>query len=78
MIEERISALLTLVRKSVRDFQNQMKKYAADVTECVKQATKATADYGFVGKPELRHQYVMLFNHHRQVISGLKNIDLLL
>ena len=36
MIEERISALSTLVRKSVCDFQNQMKKYAADVTEHVK------------------------------------------
>ena len=36
MIEERISALSTLVRKSVRDFPNQMKKYAADVTEHAK------------------------------------------
>ena len=53
LIEERISTLLMLVQKSVRDFQSQMKKYAADVTECVKQATKATADYGFVRKPEL-------------------------
>ena len=36
LIEERISTLSTLVRKSVRDFQGQMKKYAADVTERVK------------------------------------------
>ena len=36
------------------------------------------ADYGFVRKPELRHQYGMLFNHHDQVISGLKNMDLFL
>ena len=50
LIEERISTLSTLVRKSVRDFQSQMKKYAADITECVKRATKATADYGFVRK----------------------------
>ena len=53
LIEERISTLSTLVRKSVRDFQSQIKKYAADVTERVKRATKATADYGFVRKPEL-------------------------
>ena len=33
LIEERISTLLTLVRKSVRDFQSQMKKYTADLTE---------------------------------------------
>ena len=32
----------------------------------------------FVRKPELRHQYGMLFNHHGQVISGLKNMDLFL
>ena len=39
---------------------------------------QATKDYGFVRKPELRHQYGMLFNHHGQVISGLKNMDLFL
>ena len=53
LIEERISTLSTLVRKSVRDFQNQMKKYTTDITECVKRATTSTADYGFVRKPEL-------------------------
>ena len=78
LIEERISTLLMLVRKSIHDFQSQMKKYTADVTERVKQATKSTADYGFVRKPELQHQYRMLFNHHGRVISGLKNMDLFL
>ena len=78
LIEERISTLSTLVRKSVRDFQSQMKKYATDITEHVKRATKSTADYGLVRKPELQHQYGMLFNHHGQVISGLKNMDLFL
>ena len=53
LIEERISTLSMLVQKSVRDFQSQMKKYAADVTERVKRATKSTADYGFARKPEL-------------------------
>ena len=53
LIEEKISTLSMLVQKSVRDFQSQMKKYAADVTECIKRATQATADYGFVRKPEL-------------------------
>ena len=53
LIEERISTLSMLVQKSVCDFQSQMKKYATDVTECVKCATKSTADYGFVRKPEL-------------------------
>ena len=53
LIEERISTLSTPVRKSVRDFQSQMKKYTTDLTECVKRATTSTADYGFVRKPEL-------------------------
>ena len=43
----------------------------------MKRAT-AKRDYGFVRKPELQHQYGMLFNHHGQVISGLKNMDLFL
>ena len=78
VIEERISTLSMMVRKSIRDFQSQMKKYTADITECIKRATTSTADYGFVRKPELRHQYRMLFSHHGQVISGLKNMDLFL
>ena len=55
-----------------------MRKYTAEVTKRVKRAVQATQDYGFVRKPELRHQYGMLFNHHGQVISGLKNMDLFL
>ena len=54
-----------------------MKKYMTELTERIKRAT-TKADYGFVRKPELRHQYGMLFNHHGQVISGLKNMDLFL
>ena len=77
LIEERISTLSTMIRKSVRDFHAQMKKYTTEITERIKQAT-TKADYGFIRKPELRHQYGMLFNHHGQVISGLKNMDLFL
>ena len=73
LIEERISTLSTMVRKSVHDFHAQMKKYTTELTDQIKQAT-TKADYGFVRKPELRHQYGMLFNHHGQVISGLKNM----
>ena len=77
LIEERINTLSTMFRKSVCDFHTQMKKYTTELTERIKRAT-AKADYGFVRKPELRHQYGMLFNHHGQVISGLKNMDLFL
>ena len=78
LIEEKISTLLKLVQQSVQDFHSQMKKYTADVTEWIKRVTQDTADYGFVRKPELRHQYGMLFNHHGQAISRLKNMDLFL
>ena len=77
-IEERISALATMVWKSIQNFQEHMKKYTAEVTKRVKRVVQATQDYSFVRKPELRHQYGMLFNYHGQVISGLKNIDLFL
>ena len=66
-----------MVRKSVSDFHAQMKQYMTELTERIKRAT-TKADYGFVRKPELRHQYGILFNHHGQVISGLKNMDLFL
>ena len=77
LIEEQISTLSTMIRKSISDFHAQMKKYTTELTERIKRAT-TKADYGFVRKPELRHQYGMLFNHHGEVISGLKNMDLFL
>ena len=77
-IEERISTLATMVELSLREYQKHLQKYTADVTERVKRATKVVHEYEFVKKPELRHQYGMLFNHHGQVISGLKNMDLFL
>ena len=77
-IRESLSALSTFIQKSVREYQKQMQKYTAAVTERIKQATTATADYGFIRKPELQHQYGMLFNHHGKVISRLKNMNLFL
>ena len=47
LIEERISTLSTMVRKSVCDFHAQMKKYTTELTERIKQAT-TKADYEFV------------------------------
>ena len=52
LIEERINTLSTMVRKSVRDFHAQMKKYTTELTNRIKQAT-TKADDGFVRKPEL-------------------------
>ena len=74
LIEQRISKISTMVRKSVSDFHAELKQYTTELTERIKRAT-AKVDYGFVRKPELQHQYGMLFNHHGQVISGLKNMD---
>ena len=52
LIEERISKISTMVRKSVSDFHTQMKRYMTELTERIKRAT-TKADYGFVRKPEL-------------------------
>ena len=77
LIEERLNQVSKMIDKSLQDFHTQMKRYTTDLTKRMKRAT-ANRDYGFVRKPELRHQYGMLFNHHGQVISGLKNMDLFL
>ena len=52
LIEERISTLSTMIRKSVHDFHAQMKKYMTEITERIKRAT-TKADYGFIRKLEL-------------------------
>ena len=72
-----MNKILTMIRNSLTDFQAHLKQYTTELTVIIKRAT-TKADYGFVRKPELRHQYRMLFNHHGQVISGLKNMDLFL
>ena len=77
-IVQQINTVAAMVHKSMQEFQEHMQKYTADVTEHVKRATQETQEYGLVRRPELRHQYGMLFNHHGQVIFGLKNMDLFL
>ena len=77
LIEERMKKISTMISTSLTDFQAHLKQYTTELTQRIKRAT-TKADYGFVRKPELRHQYGMLFNHHGQVISGLKNMDLFL
>ena len=52
LIEERITKLSTMVRKSVSDFHAQLKQYTTKLTERIKRAT-TKAEYGFVRKPEL-------------------------
>ena len=77
-IQERPSILGQMVHKTIKDFQKHIKAYAETMRNRIRRASNANTDYGFIRKPELRHQYGMLFNHHGQVISGLKNIDLFL
>ena len=77
LIKERVNQVSKMIEKSFTDFQTHLKQYTTDLTTRIKRAT-ANRDYGFVSKPELRHQYGMLFNHHGQVISGLKNMNLFL
>ena len=45
-IEEHIDTLSTMVRKSVQQFQDHIKKYTAAVTERIKCATQRKNDYG--------------------------------
>ena len=77
LIEERVNKLSKMIEKSLTDFHTHMKQYTMDLTRRIKRAT-TKGDYRFIRKPELQHQYGMLFNHHGQVISGLKNMDLFL
>ena len=77
-IQERPSVLSHMIHKTAKEFQKHLNAYVKTIKKRIKCSNNANTDYGFVRKPELRHQYGMLFNHHGQVISGLKNIDLFL
>ena len=52
LIEQRISKISTMVRKSASDYHAQLKQYTTELTERIKRAT-TKAEYGFVRKPEL-------------------------
>ena len=69
LIEEKLNKISTMISKSISDFHAQLTEYRTELTKRIKRASM---------QPELRHQYGMLFNHHGQVISGLKNMDLFL
>ena len=77
-VKEDPGIMSTMVHKSTKELQKHMDSYIESIEKRFKREAAANADYGFVCKPELRHQYGMLFNHHGQVISGLKNMDLFL
>ena len=55
LIEERLNQVSKMIDKSLQDFHTQMKRYTTDLTKRMKRAT-ANRNYGFVRKPELRHQ----------------------
>ena len=56
LIEERVNRLSKMIGKSLTDFQTHLKQYTTDLTRRIKRAT-TKGDYGFIRKPELRHQY---------------------
>ena len=55
LIEERLNQVSRMIDKSLQDFNTHLKRYTTDLTKRMKRAT-ANRDYGFVRKPELRHQ----------------------
>ena len=77
-LKEDPDMMATMIHKSTKELQRHIDSHIDSIEKRFKREAAANADYGFVRKPELRHQYGMLFNHHGQVISGLKNMDLFL
>ena len=55
LIDERVNQVPNMIEKSLNDYQTHLKQYTTDLTTRIKRAT-ANRDYGFVRKPELRHQ----------------------
>ena len=77
-LQPRPDIIARMIQRTAENFRKHMESYIKTIKKRIKRANAANSDYGFVHKLELRHQYGMLFNHHGQVISGLKNIDLFL
>ena len=77
-VKETVGTIADMVLKTMTEFARRYQEYAEDVHSQIKRATESQEPYGFVRKPELRHQHDMLFNHHGYVVSGLKNLELFL
>ena len=73
--ERQIKTIGNMINKHLTQKGASWPLYAA-VSAYAMNTFASTALQGL--SPELRHQYGMLFNHHGQVISGLKNMDLFL
>ena len=77
-VRKSVTQIGEMVKKTMTEFGRRYQQYAKDICSRIKRATESQQPYGFVRKPELRHQYGMLFNHHGYVVSGLKNLELFL
>ena len=77
-VRKPLAKISQMVHNTMQEFARRYEEYAEHVRARMKQAMEMQYPHGFMRKPELRHQYGMLFNHRRYVISGLKNLELFL
>ena len=67
-VRKPLAKISQMVQSTMQEFTRRFDAYAEEMQTRIKCATETQYPYGFVRKPELRHQYGMLFNHHGYVI----------
>ena len=77
-IRQPLAKMSQMAKNTMTEFAHRYQECAEDVRQRLKRAMEEHHPYRFVRKPELRHQYGMLFNHHGYIVSGLKNLELFL
>ena len=76
-VEPAVNDIIQQMEDDIVQFGEHMHRYATDLENRMKRETKKRL-LKMPKKPELRHQYGMLFNHHGYVMAGLQSLQLFL
>ncbi|MCG8623174.1 MAG: hypothetical protein MJE68_14410, partial [Proteobacteria bacterium] len=78
LVQQKVKTVIDSLERDIDDFAIKFQRYMDTTVERAKRAVKRQNELKLPLKPELRHQYGMLFNHHGYMMPGLKSLQLFL
>ena len=73
-----MNTVIQSLERDIEGFATQLKRQIDNTIQRAKRAVRKENELKLPLKPELRHQYGMLFNHHGYMMPGLQSLQLFL
>ena len=71
-MNEHLNRLVETMERDMDEFQQNFKNLICDTCSCAQRSVAKQEELKLPLKPELRHQYSMLFNHNGYMMPGLQ------